>query len=132
MKRHWDIISTFIDDDGICIALLKEIVSLWLTIRGFSLCAAFLEDFKKASATKERKPRVCENQLDRRCLFKTIINCVLIIPIKRSGIFRNMHFYCAVLTFYFLLGRLAIGVQSGTSGKALYACCCFHGTFEEQ
>ena len=54
VKRHWDLISTFIDDDGICIALLKEIVYLWLTIRGFSLCAAFLEDFKKAPATKTK------------------------------------------------------------------------------
>ena len=36
------------EEDAIC--LLKEIIGLWLTIRGFSIAGTWLEEYKKKAA----------------------------------------------------------------------------------
>jgi len=47
-----------IDDHETSITLLKEIITLWITIRGFSLAASWLESYKKNSKRETKRVKV--------------------------------------------------------------------------
>lgn len=53
----WTLLSIDIDNDENSVELLKEIIELWITIRGFSMTSAWLEHYKrvKEKATKRKK-----------------------------------------------------------------------------
>ena len=47
VQWHWTLISQCIDSEEHAVELLQEIVFLWVTIRGFSLTATWMELYKK-------------------------------------------------------------------------------------
>ena len=50
VKWKWTIISQCINSDD-AIELLREIVTLWVTVRGFSITAMWMEVYKKVCQT---------------------------------------------------------------------------------
>ena len=47
VQFHWTVISQDIDDPNEAQHLLKDIIELWVTIRGFSMVGSWLETYKK-------------------------------------------------------------------------------------
>ena len=47
IQWHWTLISQCIDSEKDAVELLEEIVSLWVTIRGFSLVATWMKLYKQ-------------------------------------------------------------------------------------
>ena len=58
VQLKWSVISKEIDDHETSITLLKEIITLWITIRGFSLAASWLESYKKNSKREIKRVKV--------------------------------------------------------------------------
>lgn len=54
---HWSMVSVDIADEQHAIQLLKEIIGLWVTIRGFSIAGAWLEDYKQKSKSSVSKSK---------------------------------------------------------------------------
>ena len=52
VQFHWALINQDIDKPEDAVALLVEIVKLWVTIRGFSFAASWMEEYKKNSKKK--------------------------------------------------------------------------------
>ena len=57
VQFHWSMVSVDITDEQHAIRLLKEIVGLWVTIRGFSIAGAWLEQYKQASKSSVSKSK---------------------------------------------------------------------------
>ena len=55
VQFHWTLLSIDIQSEDQVVKLLKEIVGLWLTIRGFSIAGTWMEYYLKDSLTKESK-----------------------------------------------------------------------------
>ena len=55
VQFHWTLINQDIDNPEDAEALLVEIVKLWVTIRGFSLAASWMEEYKKSSKKTTQK-----------------------------------------------------------------------------
>jgi hypothetical protein len=55
VQFHWALINQDIDKPEDAEALLVEIVKLWVTIRGFSLAASWMEEYKKNSKKTTQK-----------------------------------------------------------------------------
>lgn len=55
VQFHWTFLSVDIESEDQAVNLLKEIVGLWLTIRGFSIAGTWIEYYLKDSLTKESK-----------------------------------------------------------------------------
>ena len=55
VQFHWALLSQDIDDPHNGEVLLVEIVKLWVTIRGFSLAASWMEDYKKSTCKTTEK-----------------------------------------------------------------------------
>ena len=58
VQFYWSMLSTDIQDEQISQDLLREIVELWLTIRGFAVAREWVEIYKRCSSktTKKSKP----------------------------------------------------------------------------
>ena len=54
VQYHWSSIAYELDDD-ITQLLLKEIVQLWLNIRGFSTAGSFVEQYKQCHNKSTKK-----------------------------------------------------------------------------
>lgn len=67
VQYHWTAISSDIDEKSAQM-LLREIVQLWLTIRGFSAAGAFLEQYKKTSDKAIKKSVALRKDLKRKKL----------------------------------------------------------------
>ena len=59
VKDQWTILSSDIEseDDDVALSLLSEIVTVWVTMRGFSICAAWMEEYKAAKSKATRKSK---------------------------------------------------------------------------
>ena len=59
LQFYWTILSVDISTEEDAIKLLREIVSFWITIRGFSIAGEWLEKYKqvKKSETRKQKPQ---------------------------------------------------------------------------
>ena len=55
VQFHWTLLSIDILSEDQAVKLLKEIVGLWFTIRGFSIAGTWMEYYLKDSLTKESK-----------------------------------------------------------------------------
>ena len=64
IQWHWTLISQCIDSEEEAIELLKEIVTLWVTVRRFSITATWMEIFKQEKK-KTTKKRGLRKQLSR-------------------------------------------------------------------
>ena len=58
VQFYWIMLSTDIQDEQIGQNLLREIIELWLTIRGFAVACEWMEMYKRCAskATKKSKP----------------------------------------------------------------------------
>ena len=58
VQFYWIMLSTDIQDEQIGQNLLREIIELWLTIRGFAVAREWMEMYKRCTskATKKSKP----------------------------------------------------------------------------
>ena len=66
VQFHWTLISQDIDEEEDAIELLTEISDMWVTIRGFSIASAWLEEYKKLKKTKLAKKRGLRKDLYRK------------------------------------------------------------------
>ena len=57
VQFYWTLISQDIDDEEDAIELLTDVCDMWITIRGFSMASAWLEEYKKQKKTKVAKKR---------------------------------------------------------------------------
>ena len=57
VQQKWSTISKDVIDPQISNTLLKEVITLWITIRGFSLAATWLESYKKSSKKDTKKSK---------------------------------------------------------------------------
>ena len=53
VQFYWTILSVDISDEGQAVQVLKEIIGLWVNIRGFSIAGAWLEMYRKATGKKK-------------------------------------------------------------------------------
>ena len=60
-------LSVDIPEERNCLELLRHVVTLWLTIRGFSITKAWMEDYKSAvcTTTKGKKGYVNSRELQK-------------------------------------------------------------------
>ena len=57
VQWNWTLISQCIDVEKDAIELLRDIITLWVTVRGFSITATWMEVYKKeAKLTTKKKP----------------------------------------------------------------------------
>lgn len=55
MKFNWSMVSVDIEDENDCEELLHKITEKWLTIRGFSIASAIVEQYKRITKTNNSK-----------------------------------------------------------------------------
>ena len=60
---QWNSVSSDIESRDLASSLLHEIASLRVTIRGFSLCAAWLEAYKVAKSKTTKKSKSLRNSI---------------------------------------------------------------------
>ena len=62
---YWSMLSTDNDSEEASTQLLKEIVALWLTIRGFSIAGQWIEIYKKCAAQNTKKSKSLRTSLKK-------------------------------------------------------------------
>lgn len=65
VQFYWTLICQDIDEEEDAIRLLEEIVTLWITIRGFSQASIWLEEYKKAKQLTLSKTRALRKKLEK-------------------------------------------------------------------
>jgi threonine/homoserine/homoserine lactone efflux protein len=65
VQWHWTLISQCIDSEADAVELLHQIVLLWVTIRGFSLAATWLEVYKKEAKKTTKQTTSLRRELSR-------------------------------------------------------------------
>ena len=60
VQWNWTLISQCIVSEDDALELLREVVTLWVMIRGFSITALWMEPTRKNTNTPQRKPLVSE------------------------------------------------------------------------
>ena len=63
VQFHWALINQDIDKPEDAEVLLIEIVKLWVTIRGFSLAASWMEEYKKSNKKNTQKSTVLRKSI---------------------------------------------------------------------
>ena len=63
VQFYWSLISIDIENEEANSELLQHIVKLWLTIRGFSISKAWMEDYKGARAICTAKSKALRKEL---------------------------------------------------------------------
>ena len=57
IQWHWTLVSQCMDSEDDAIELLKEIVTLWVTVRGFSITATWMEMYKQEKKENNNKEK---------------------------------------------------------------------------
>ena len=65
VQFYWTLVSQDVDEENEAIKLLEEIVTTWVTIRGFSLASTWLEQYKKAKQLNVAKSKVLRKNLKK-------------------------------------------------------------------
>ena len=65
VQQQWTALSQDIADEDDVLELLKEIVTKWVTMRGFALAAAWMEAFKKKEAKTTTKKSSFRKELKK-------------------------------------------------------------------
>ena len=68
IQFHWCLISTSIDDETASQQLLRMVAELWLTIRGFSHAAAYVENYKQLTKIPIKRATRLRRGLKRKCM----------------------------------------------------------------
>ena len=59
----WTMLAVDSDDEGNSIRLLKDIIKLWIKLRGHSLASAITENYKKVKEVNLKKSKSLRKQL---------------------------------------------------------------------
>lgn len=62
----WSLLSNDIQDEEHAVHLLKEIVALWLTIRGFSIAKTWIEQYKRQAQANTKKGKGLRKDLKKK------------------------------------------------------------------
>ena len=62
----WNLLSLDIDNDDDCQALLKEVVGLWVTIRGYAMTSFWMEQYKVATREEVKKKKSLRKDLKKK------------------------------------------------------------------
>lgn len=65
VQFHWCMLSVDIPEDKDGLELLRHVVELWLTIRGFSMSKAWMEQYKSRSHTSTKGKKSLRKDLKR-------------------------------------------------------------------
>ena len=65
VATHWSAIAQPITEEADRSVLLQDIVALWVTMRGFSMASAWMEQFKRAREAHVRKKRGLRKNLQK-------------------------------------------------------------------
>ena len=71
MQFFWTLISQEIDGED-AIKLLEDIATMWVTIHGFSLASAWLEEYKRNKGVTVSKTKALRKKLQREETAKEI------------------------------------------------------------
>ena len=52
IQFYWTMLSVDIVDENHAIQLLKEVIGLWISVRGFSIAGVWLEEYKQVCTSK--------------------------------------------------------------------------------
>ena len=63
VQKNWEVLSSSIEDESENQDLLKEVVSLWVTMRGFAITSAWLEQYKRTREASVQKKRSLRKRL---------------------------------------------------------------------
>ena len=63
IQFYWTLLSTDIDDEQDSITLLRELIALWLTIRGHSIAGQWLEVYKNTQSKTTKKSKSLRKNL---------------------------------------------------------------------
>ena len=85
IQWHWTLISQRIDSEEDAVELLEEIVSFWVTIRGFSLAATWMEVYKQETKKTTKKSKGL-----RKEHFVKGVSSISGSPLKRCLFFRQL------------------------------------------
>ena len=66
VQFYWTLISQDIDNEEDAIELLTDVCDMWITIRGFSMASAWLEEYKIQKKTKVARKRGLRKDLYRK------------------------------------------------------------------
>ena len=66
VDRCWSTLSSDIQDEHHSNELLRDIVTLWLTIRGFSISKSWMEDYKRVLCITNAKKRSLRKELKKK------------------------------------------------------------------
>ena len=66
VQFHWDMLSVDIPEEHNCLELLRHVVTLWLTIRGYSITKAWMEDYKSAVCTTTKGKKGLRKQMKKQ------------------------------------------------------------------
>ena len=66
VQFHWSLLSVDIPDDKDGFELLRNIIELWLTIRGFSISKAWMEEYKCIAKTSTKGKKSLRKDLRKR------------------------------------------------------------------
>jgi len=67
VQFHWTLLSHHIQDSESSDVLLKEIIKLWITIRGFSITGYWMELYKEKEKYTIKKSRGLRKSIGRQC-----------------------------------------------------------------
>ena len=73
VRFHWSMLSVDVPDDKDGLELLRHIVELWLTIRGFGISKAWIEDYKCLSHTTTKGKKSLRKDLKQ--ITETALQC---------------------------------------------------------
>ena len=65
VQFHWSIVSIDIEEEKHSSEVLKDIVQLWLSIRGFSISRAWMEGYKTTVCVTTKKKKSLSKGLKR-------------------------------------------------------------------
>ena len=60
VQFYWTLLSVDIESEEEAVKLLKEVIGLWLTIRGFSIAGTLMEQYREANKSVLPNQRVLE------------------------------------------------------------------------
>lgn len=66
VDSYWNKLSTDIKDESHSMELLKEIIGLWLNIRGFSITKSWIEDYKRELCISNARKRSLRKELKKK------------------------------------------------------------------
>lgn len=66
VQYRWDVVSVSIDDERDSLELLGHVVGLWLTIRGYAITKAWMEEYKWSTQTTTKGKKSLRKELKKK------------------------------------------------------------------